>query len=284
MPAIFAPIRLDRVQQALFEVLAEATGVDVQWTYSEVPQESLTQSFVTMSMVGGPGPFIRKQKRGRTLIPIDAVTLTVGPLVDGKRIGIELNDFNYFEDVDTGGGDTPDIVRDRFLAQINDDVNTEPVTAAAGGAGELDLTPDFVGGIVSLSIYGAITAGPPTLNAGAVNVVEGAQTMLVNIQAFSKNREPRNGAWAVITQCMAALQTEDLVEKLRRFGVAVWDKTAPIDLSAVAGGHWETRVSFDVTLASRARWVRPVELVETVNLTLNTNDPPTTQTITVVAP
>jgi hypothetical protein len=280
--AIFTPLRLDRLQQGLFEVLAEATGVDVQWSYSQVPGDQLGPSFVTMMMVGGPGPFIRKQKRGRIIQPVDSITLTMGPLVVGKRIGVLLNEFNYFEDVI--GGDTPDIVRDRFIAQLNDVNNIEPVTASAGGAGELVLVPDFTGGIVTLGIYGAVTAGVPTLNAGFVNVVTGAQTMLVNIQAFSKEREPRNGAWAIIGQCLAALQSEDLVTKLRRFGVAVWDKTSPIDLSAVDGGHWETRVSFDVTLAARAIWVRPTEAIETVNITLNTEEPTTTQSITVVSP
>ena len=282
MPVLFTPLRLDRVQQSLFEVLAEATGVDVHWSYSQVPQEGLTASFVSLTMIGGPGPLLRKQKRGRTLQPISAVTLTVGPLVVGKRIGVVLNGFNYFHDVI--GGDTTTVVRDDFIAQINDVDNIEPVTASTNGADALDLVPDFVGGLVELGIYGAIVAGTPTLNAGFVQIIEGAQTMLVNVQAYSKSREPRDGAWSLIQTCLAALQTEDLVEKMRRFGVGVWGKTAPIDLSAIAGANWETRSSFDLTLAMKAQWVRPVDVVETVTATIITNDPPTSETITVISP
>ncbi len=265
--AIFTPLRLDRVQQGLFEALADATDVDVGWSYSEVPQESLTAGFVSLTMVGGPGPFIRKHRRGRTLQPIDDVTLTIG-LLEEERIGIVLNDFNYF--VDTNPLMTINAVRLDLLNQINDANNIEPVTASNGGPAELILTADFLGAIASLSIYGeSLTAGTPTLNDDFVLVTEGTQTMLVNVQAYAKEREPRLGAWSIIQQCIAALQTEDLVELLRRFGVGIWDHSSPIDLSAIAGGHWETRASFDLTLSARARWVRPVDVIETVTGTVN---------------
>lgn len=264
---IFTPLRIDRIQQGLFDILVDATGVDVGWSYSEVPQESLTAGFVSLTMIGGPGPFIRKHRRGRTLQPIDTVTLTIAAPIQ-ERLGIVLNDFNYFLDVTPAFSIAAIIAA--LVAQINDVNNIEPVTASTGGPGELVLTSDFLGAITSLGIFGAgLSAGTPTLNADFVLLIEGTQTMLVNVQAYAKEREPRLGAWAIIQQCLSALQTEDLVEQLRRFGAGVWDHSLPVDLSAIAGAHWETRASFDVTIAGRARWVRPVDVIETVTGTVN---------------
>jgi hypothetical protein len=93
--------------------------------------------------------------------------------------------------------------------------------------------------------------------------------MLVSIEAFSKQREPRFGASSIIAQCTAALQTDRHIQILRHEGVGVWDYTTPIDLSAVTGGHWETRKSFDVTLAARGWWVTDVEEIATVSGTVN---------------
>lgn len=282
MPAIFTPLRLDRVQQALFEVLAEATGVGVHWAYAEVPQESLAADFLALTMIGGPGPVNRKHVRGCVFQPPTLVPLTVGPLVVGSRVVVALNDFNYFHDVT--GLDTVTTVRDDLVAQINDVDNIEPVTATAVGVDSLDLVPDLFGSLWNLKIAGPISAGALTLSPDFAELVDGTQTMLVNVQAYSKGREPRNGAWSVIQRSIAALQTGDLVERLRRFGVGVWDYTNPIDLSAITGAHWETRASFDVTLAARARWARPTDVVETVDVTLNTSQPTTTETITIVSP
>lgn len=270
MPAIFTPLRIDRVQRAVFEVLSEATGVDVGWAHSEVPHQALTGDFVNLTMIGGPGPTIRKHRRGTPLQPIDTVTLTVGPVVVGRRLGIDLNHFNYFEDVTTL--DTDSTVRDRLLGQVNDVDNLEPVTASTSGADGLVLAADHLGGIISLAIYGAITAGTPVLNSDHVMVTEGSESMLVNIQAFSKQREIRLGAPALLQLCIAAFAADDMVEKLRRFGVGVGDSSTPLDLSAVAGAHWEPRSSFDVTLTARARWVRPVDVIETVTGTINGNE------------
>lgn len=286
MAAIVTPLRLDRVQLALVSILDEACNpLGAHWGYTEPTREQLPEGYVTLTMADGPGPFHRQGKRGTELTPIDTVTIVVDSVEVGKRYGIELNGFNYF--TDGVGGDTVDTIRDRLVAAIVADTE-ETASAAAGGAGEVDLSANFLGGIRWLSIYGALSSTNLVRAADSVLVVDGTQTMLVNIQAYHKQREPRNGAWALIQQCVAALQSEDLVERLRRYGVGVWDKAQPLDLSAIAGGHWESRASMDVTLAARASWVRPVSTIETVEATITAKDesgsPVATSTLSVDAP
>jgi len=252
----------------MFEVLGEAVApVDVVWDYNEQSHEELTGDFVGLTMIAGPAPHNRMKARGTLLIPADDITVTVDSVVVGSRYAIKLNGFSYF--TDAVGGDTVTTIRDRLLALIAADV-LEPVTPTTVAADGILLTADFNGAMRRLTLVGSMSAGAPTLSTQPVLVTEGAQTMLVNIQAFSKGREPFNGAWALTAQCEAALQSEDLISKLRAFGVGVWDRGVVTDLSALTGAHWETRTSFDVTLAARASWVRSASFIDTISLTLNT--------------
>ena len=108
--------------------------------------------------------------------------------------------------------------------------------------------------------------------------------MLINVQAYSKSREPRLGAWALIQRALAVVQSEDYVETMRALGVGVWTKGVVTDLTAIAGAHWETRASFDLSIAAKAVWVREVGRIETVKATLNTTLPNTQTAFQVNAP
>lgn len=286
MAAIITPVRLDRIQTALFQVLGEAVApAEVHWALTEPAFEQLPDAFIALRMIGGPGAWIRKGKRGRVLTPITTVVITVDPIVVGKRVIVRLNDYDYF--TDTVAGDTVDTVRDRLRDLVNADT-VEAVTAADAGAGAFSLTADYLGAIRSLGLVGALTPGTPTISTDSVLLLEGTRTMLVNVQAYAKGQEPFTGAAAVIAQAEEALMSEDLVQTLTRFGVGVWGKTAPVDLSAIAGAHWETRESMDITLSARSYSVRPVDTIETAIIELNATDVEGTTvastTITVTSP
>jgi hypothetical protein len=278
-PVIPVPLRLDRIQRALFENLSDAVApVRVAWGYNEQTFESVPdEGLVDLRMIGGPSPFIRSGKRGTLLNAADSITITVDAVEVGKRYIVRLNGFDYR--TDAVALDTVTTIRDRLRDAINAD-ELETATALDAGADGLTLAADSLGGLRSLQLVGALTSDPPVLNGASVLVVEGTQTMLVNVQAFSKGREPRSGAWAIVQQLLAALQSEDYVEAMRRLGVGVWTKGIATDLSAIAGAHWETRASFDLTVAARAVWVRPISRIETIDLELQTACPSTSNTFT----
>ena len=104
--------------------------------------------------------------------------------------------------------------------------------------------------------------------------------MLINLEAFSKGREPRTGALTLTAISMAVLQSEDYVETLRDYGIAIRSKGPTSNLSALAGGHWETRASFDFVAAMSATWVRPIDRIETVHATIQTGSISTSFTVT----
>lgn len=276
------PLRLDRIQRALFETLADAIApARVAWSYSEQVWETVPdEGLLMLTMIGGPQPFIRSGKRGSILNAVDSITITVDSVGTGRYV-IRLNDFSYF--TDGVGGDTLTTIRDRLRDAINGDP-LETATASDSGADGVTLTADSLGGMRSLSLSGALSAGAPVLDGDSVLVTEGAQNMLINVQAFSKGREPRTGAWAILQQALAAVQSEDYAETFRRYGVGLWTKGVVTDLSAIAGAHWETRASFDLSIAAKAVWVRPVDRIESVNATLNATNPTVQTVFTVDAP
>jgi hypothetical protein len=286
------PIRLDRLQLGLDQVLTDALdtangGPEVLWAYGQAVWEANVPDagLVSLSMVGGPQPWNRSGKRGTLLNAAESIDVTVDSLEVGKRYSVYLNGFQYF--TDATGADTVTTVRDRLRDQINAD-DLETATASDVSADTFRLTADSLGGMRTLRVVGALSTSNLVLDGDSVLVTEGTQTMLVNVQAFSKEREPRLGAWATIARVQAAFQSEDYIETLSRQGVGVWGKGPPTDLSAITGGAWETRVSFDLTLAAQAAWVRPISRIEAVQVaftgTLEDGTPVASSTFTVNSP
>lgn len=262
MTAIVTPLRLDRLQQSLFEVIGEAVApTEVHWAYTQPTREQLPANFIELQMIGGPGPFVISGKRGTPLHAISTVTLEVDSVTAGQRYSIILNDFSHF--YDAVGGDTPTDVALAIAISINADTY-EDVTATPSSA-TVALVAGVAGAIRALATLGDISvAAGPAYYASYMLLTEGTETMLINLQAYSQSAEPRDGAWAIIKQAQAALQSEDLVETLRAYGVGSWDKGQPTDISAVAGANWESRVSVDLTFAMRSSWARFVDVIETV--------------------
>lgn len=283
--AIFTPIRLDRLQVALVSVFESALAgmapaPEVHWSKTAPSYEGLPAATVALRMIGGPTPFLRSRKRGTLLNPSTSIDITIASVVVGARYVIRLNWYDYF--TDAVGGDTVTTIRDRLSALISASPTNdlEPVTPSSVGADAVRLTADFNGAMRSLEIFGPLTSGANVVSDTSVLLTDGTQRMLVNVQGYTKNREPRNGAPAVASTIYAATQTESFVETLTRSGIGVWNRGALTDLSVVSGGRWEDRGSFDLTLAMRAAWVEDVERIESAVVTLTASGVTTEQTIT----
>jgi len=266
--ALMIPVRLDRVQQVVYEVIGDAVDVIVLWAYSEVPQEELGDGFVALSMINGPTPQIRSGVRGRVLVPAEELTLTVDAATVGTMNVAFLNNHRYR--YETMAGDSVTDIRDALLAKIQDgEAYNGTLTAVASGADSITLTSNFLGGLFSLYLFGELSSSGLSLHDQAVYVVSGFSECTINVQCFSKNREPRNGAWALASQCMGALQAPDYAETFELFDVGIASKGVLADISAIAGAHWETRVSFDFDLTTPATFVRPATTIESVTVSMD---------------
>lgn len=278
-------IRLDRFQTALVEVLDDALGanVNVGWSYGEALWDSNfpTGDAVNLTMVNGPSFHNQSAARGIVFIPPTVVTITVDTATTGVRYILTINEFDYFYDAVVI--DTVDTIRGDLVAQVNLDSESPYTAATAVPAGEFTVTPDTTGSIWQMSLSSLMT-GVPTLNTQAVLKTTGTRRFTVALGCFSKGRSPRQGAWDIVARCQAALTSPTYAQVFDRYGVGVWGKGPAVDLSDLAGGHWESRVSFDVDLAMKSTFTTDVEQIETINTTINFTLPTGTETFTVTKP
>lgn len=261
------PIRFDRFQAAVTAVLDDAVGADadVALSFQEPSQQMQDPQLVTFSITNGPTPVDRHSQHGFMLNTSSQIDIEVDSVVVGKRYIVRLNRFDYF--TDAIGGDTVDTIRDRLRDAINNDL-LETATAAAGASGILELTEDVVGGMQRLFLFGPLSCSSNTLSGSSVLVSDIPNRMLVTFQAFSKNTSPRGGAWAMISRVGAVFQSRDYLDTLKAAGFKVWGRSTPVNLSAIAGGRWESRVSLDLVFTTRATWVRPANSIESMSTTI----------------
>jgi hypothetical protein len=265
------PIRLDRVQRGLFEVFSAALApVGVAWGYNEASYETLPANLAILTMIAGPQPWNRSGKRGAPILPALSAIVQVTAATSGALYLIRLNGIDYR--YEAAGGDTIGDIRDALVSAIVADTEAT-ATAAPSGLDGVEITPTSGGGVRTVEIVGPLAPGAVILDSQAYLITEGTQTALVNLQTYSKGREIRNGAWGIAASALATMQTESFVETLRGWGVGLWSKGAPTDLTAITSGHWESRVSFDFTVSMRAEWVDPVDTIETVNAAIAVLNP-----------
>lgn len=261
-------VRLDRLQRALVSALGDAAET-VLWIHGEMPHENIsTGTVIALSLTAGPTPVFRSHVRGRLITPADSVVVRILDATEGVRLLIRVNEFAYYHDVTAL--DTVTSIRDALLADISAD---EPdITVTTDGVDGISLAADHLGALRTVELVGGdsqIDNDPPVFSGDAVLVTEASQTHLVNVQCYSKQRELRFGATAVAQTAHDLLQAEDILEQIDREGFAIWALEGITDISAISGARWETRATFDVTLASKSFFVRPVPQIETLNVVLN---------------
>jgi hypothetical protein len=99
-----------------------------------------------------------------------------------------------------------------------------------------------------------------------VEVVRTRELVQVNVEAFSKDRDL--GAFHVISGAREKLRRQTGAEHLAAFGIGPWTVGDVLDLSSIAGAHWETRAQLSVQFALGAFDVQPIQPIESATVTL----------------
>jgi len=282
---IASPIRLDRLQLALQTVLSDALGshAEVGWAYGEGLWDDNFPSgnAVNMTLISGPNFHNQNCVRGEVFVPPTTVNVKVDSATANERYIIAINEYNYYHDATAL--DTVTTIRDALVALIVADTESPFTAAPAVAVDELTVTPDAVGSIWQMAVSNQMT-GTPTLSSQAVLKVQDTRRFTVAFGCFSKERFPRSGAWDIAARAQAALTSPQYLEVFNQYGIAVWGKSPTTDLSDIAGGHWESRVNFDVDFSLRSTFTTDVERIEHVGMTLNLSAPTETVTFTVDKP
>jgi hypothetical protein len=272
------PMRLDRFQEALVSVLTDATGAQVAWAYGQgVYNSTFPGAFVNLKINSGPSYINQSAAQGYGLIPPEVIDFTVDAAVTGRLVALYVNTTPYRYQIT--GLDTPASVATAMVALIAADT-LAPYTAANTGVGTFSLTPASLGSVWSVTTVGDLSADV-TDEDDMVLVTQSQRGFNVGIQSFSKSRAPRDGAWNLASKAQAALELPDVALLLRDYGVGVSNVGPAFDLSAIAGGNWETRVNFDVDFNVVSTVVRPVSQIESLAFSTTVTKPLLVQEVTI---
>jgi len=259
-------VRLDRMQRGLVEALSGVAST-VSWAMGEAPRD--TADLLSLRLRAGPSPLHRQHAHERLVDAAELVDVQVTGAVLNDRAVLELNDFPYIVDV-VDAGATPTDIRDAFVTTVTEQ-DGETITVTAVDTDRLQLTPITGGAIRSVKLSGPLSTTTVTLGE-PVAITEGTSTMVVEVSAYSLDRTPRGGAHSILGEVLARLTRPDVVEKLGRWGVSIYDRGVVTDLSAIAGGHWESRALLELTIAMRSTVVSSVPFIESVGLDIVIDD------------
>lgn len=262
-------MRIDRLQQGLYLALA-GLGASVIWTHAHVAREDLGDDLLTLAVLTGPTDVHRPHPHGgETLLPATSAVVTVAAVEPGDRLVARVNDYDYRHDVEFG--ETKTTIRDDLIAQIAAG-EADALDVVAAGTDGLALAPQWLGALRALSVSGSLSVSGVARAADAVQVSDATVTAAVVLEAYSRGREPRDGATALLRRALEWLRRLDAQEILERHGLAIWAYGVPVDLSVIVGAEWETRASVDLTVAARSVSIEPVDAIEhvTVGVTLET--------------
>lgn len=269
-------IRLDLLQSALGSLLGAATGATVAWAYTAPKFDEIEGDLVTLRVLSGPTPELAHAS-GVGFLPPSEITLTVTATV-GKLARLVVNRIPYQHEITNG--QTPADVRAALIAAIEADPEARFSAVAHADADKLRLVPAALGSIWQAAITGPLTASVAYAD-DLVTLAKSRRRMAVTVTCYSKNATVRGGAHRLASRCIAALEDASNALTLRDATIGTYAIGSPVDLTAIAGAQWESRVAFDVGLNIEAVTIKPAEQIGTVSATVHATAPTFTVEISV---
>jgi hypothetical protein len=251
---------IDRLQRGLFTALSGVADV-VSWAGGEQPRG--TGSLLSLAIAGSSSRVLSVLR----LYPADAAEIQVGTVEPGDLAAVDLNGYRVRHHVSTT--ETPEDVRDALmvrLAQAETGIGVSPV-----GTDTIALSASSVSGSIwSLAAVGVATVVEDSVATmtDAVEVTFSRELYAVEFEAFSRLREPRHSAHGIITQARARIASQNHVDALSLLGVQAWTVGDAVDISAIAGAHWESRARLAVECALRAVSVEAVSTIESATIAI----------------
>ena len=255
-------VRLPHLERGLAAALSGVADV-VAWARGAAPRDP--GSLLSLRLLSPPttraryGGVVRARSTGGTV--------TVTGASEGERNVVTIDGYRYVRDVPGSSSITEE--RDALLAAIAAG-EAGRLTVAANGSDGIDLTPVDVTALWELELLGELTGDVDHL--GACRVDTRQQSAVLELQAFVRH-VPTDGVYladsasAVLAAAQARLSSEQRYHELAEWGVGVGEWLSdPTDISAIAGGRWETRAQALVGLNLRSTYVESVDYFEGVTV------------------
>lgn len=249
---------IERLQRGLYEALSGVAD-DVAWAGGEQPRD--VGSLLSLSIEASSSRVLSQL----SLFPAESLEIEITDATEGALVAIDLNGFTMRHTVPAAA--TIETVRDAVMARLE---LVEPdITVAAVGTDKIALSSDDAAGrIWGFAASGAaeVVEDSTAILDDAVAVTFSRETYEVTLEAFSRSREPRRSAHAIITEARARLRSLSHLEALALWGTQLWVESDAFDISAIAGAHWESRVRLPIQAAIRAVSVEPVHVIESAEI------------------
>jgi len=266
--AVLVPVRIGRMQAALKAAIAAILGSSpsILWAHAEIPRPTSTTDIVRLQMLSGPSHVGTFMDEAVTADLPTSSTVTISAVTIGRRYWIRLNGYDYGHDA--AGVEDKDDVRDALIALINATDAEETATASIGGSGVIALSPDVPGGIQTIEVSPA--AQMTIANGGTefIRLVTGERQSTISIQCFAHSEKLTTSAHSMAAQIKAGLDLETVKALLVEAGVSVMSVGDTVDLTAIAGAHFETRAQFDLTIFQKSVLTEQISSIENVEFTL----------------
>jgi len=248
MTTVFdSPARLDLVEKGLYDAFTESLGGDlVSWGNFEPSRGQLPSRYVSLRVISPFSPeSLPNPKTRKTASEIDSIDIKFLSPTANERNTFRLNGVSY---VNTNGGtETPETVRDTFLALVVGDTLVTS-TAVAISTDKIRLTPSVSGGLWELNLRGEMVVDAKTETGNILSIATVLDIGLLEISCFSQDTSLQNGAQNLSSKCSSSLRSPAFAENLWHNGISILGVDKPQGLDAISGREWETRTSQTVTL------------------------------------
>jgi hypothetical protein len=273
--ALRSVIRYDRVKEAIYDAVAAILygQAEVIWADQGIPRPG--RAFVEMRIVTGPSKFpgVALDSQLVRWAP-EGVNVDLASVTDGVRYRLRVNERPF--DVTATATDTTTTVRAQHVALIN--ASTEPVTAAAGLlAGDLDLTPDFDGALVTFRATPAstYTATP----SGGITVIDhiGPRRFVVSFTAYVGTGNADLGAqdvaaaaFEILSDLETGLGVESTLATLENLRISSLGPVSNlVNLTGVAAVQNEGRVTYDHAFSIPSVRTEAIDVIEAADVTFD---------------
>lgn len=263
-------VRIDRLQEGLFTVLSDFYGseVSVFWAHNEPSREQLKSNLLSLEVLSGPTKVYQTRPRGQAFIPPTNIVLTIVNAIEDELYQIYINNIKY--SYTAVFGDTVDTIRDALVSIVEADEYKPCTISATLNAGEFEIIPNSFAEIYQCSINQNITLTTLVLSSSAALFTRGVRQFVVSLQAFSKNKNPRNGSQYLMDRFMDLSEMKTYSDLLwGNYGISLINVSSPVDLTAIAGASWESRSSIDLTINLDSGVTEPTESLEGVSFSVS---------------
>lgn len=248
-------VHISRLMAGVIASLDTIAGVTSVWAPSEYPRPGGTPGLIAARLLDGPSTAVigGESVREAELPTAARMAFDAG----GGTVRLHASGF-YWE----AAGASATAVRDAMLAAIAAEPYID-ATAAAFGTDAIDLADAALGGLHGLGVSGPASIAVQATERAVVQTGEVQST--VEVQAFSTQRYPNDGAADLLSTWLGGLWLPSHQRILERFGLVVLGpRPAVVDLTAQAGPSWESRAAIRLAIgqvALRAELLEPIERV-----------------------